>query len=285
MRTPNLSGTLSIVVENTMEKAAIIGCGNMGSAIVDAMLQQEIYTAEEFAIIEKFENSFTKDFSNRSIRVLHNVDDFEGDFTLLILAVKPQDSSKLLMNIGSKTNGETLVISLMAGISLDVLGKGFPIAQIVRCMPNTPCSIHLGMSVYCGNEKATEESFQKTQRILGTMGKALKVDNENMIDAATAISGSGPAYVFYLAEAMKEGAMELGFDENQADVLATRTLLGASTLLDQSNDTARELRRKVTSPGGTTEAALRSYEENDLKRKLIDGFKAAYARSIQLGKL
>ncbi|MCP4749575.1 MAG: pyrroline-5-carboxylate reductase [Proteobacteria bacterium] len=267
-----------------MKKPTIIGCGNMGGAIVDALLQQGIYSAEELTIIEKFRNPLIEKFAEQSATILNRVDDYAGNFELAILAVKPQDSLSVVKDLSAKVNQETLVISIMAGISLPALENELKGAQIVRCMPNTPASIHMGMSVYCGNKAVTQESFRISNKILSAMGKAFQVNDEKMIDAATAISGSGPAYVFYLAEALKEGALELGFDDSQADTLATQTLLGAATLLNKTDDSPEELRRKVTSPGGTTEAALRYYKENGLKKILMGGFQAAYERSLQLGK-
>jgi len=267
-----------------MKKPVVIGCGNMGSAIIRALLQQKIYTAEAFTIVEKQENSFVQQLAKDKAVLLDRFDDLPESLELVILAVKPQDSEIVLKEIASKTDQKTLVLSIMAGISIKSMESHLPHAQIIRCMPNTPCSVHQGMTVYCGNSNVSASSFQMAQQILGAMGKAFQVNDEIMIDAATAISGSGPAYIFFLAEALKEGASRLGFNDEQADLLATQTLLGAAILLDGSPDSPAELRRKVTSPGGTTEAALNYFAENDLKEKLINGFEVSYRRSLELGQ-
>ncbi|MBU2645697.1 pyrroline-5-carboxylate reductase [bacterium] len=267
-----------------MKKPVVIGCGNMGSAIIDALLKQNMFTVGDFTIVEKQENAFTQKFLKEKATILDRLDRLPDDLELVILAVKPQDSKTVLTEIAPKTNQKTMVLSIMAGISIAAMESRLPRAQIIRCMPNTPCSIHQGMTVYCGNSQVSATFFQLAQQILGAMGKAFQVTDEIMIDAATAISGSGPAYVFFLAEALKEGASRLGFNDDQSDMLATQTLLGAAMLLDQSPESPGELCRRVTSPGGTTAAALNRFAESGLKEELIKGFKAAFQRSLELGQ-
>lgn len=267
-----------------MSKPVLIGCGNMGSALADAIIQKGICTAEELTIVEKYKNGYTEKLSETGSQIVDSVDDLTGIQDLVMIAVKPQDAPEVLQNLSPKVSEKTLVISIMAGITVKVMENEIAGAQIIRCMPNTPCAIHLGMSVFCGNGRVSEQSYVTAQSILSAMGRAFRVKDEKMIDAATAISGSGPAYLFYLAEAMKEGAMKLGFDEKQADLLATQTLLGASTLLDRSEDSPEELRRKVSSPGGTTLAATEVFDSKGAKSIFIEGFEAAFQRSIELGK-
>ncbi len=256
----------------------------MGSVLADAIIKKGICSAGELTVIEKFANPYTKRLAKNGTKVLKSFKKLPAKQDLVILAVKPQDSAEVLAEVARKIDEKTLVISIMAGVTLSVLRDKLSDAQIIRCMPNTPCSIQQGMAVYCGNGKVTDHSYVIAHSILSTMGKAFKVDDEIMIDAATAISGSGPAYLFYLAEALKEGAAELGFSDQQAEILATQTLLGASILLNSSDDDPEELRRKVSSPGGTTLEATKVFDSHNLKSTLIEGFKAAYNRSIELGK-
>lgn len=267
-----------------MAKLVLVGCGVMGSAIAEAVIQNGLYNAREMLIVERFRNPHTEQLAKNGATILDSVESLPGTQELILLAVKPQDASKVLQDIKSKTNGQTLVISVMAGITLTAMEAQLAEAQIIRCIPNTPCAILQGMVVYCGNQKVSEAALKTAQSILALMGKAFAVDSEILIDAATAISGSGPAYLFYLAEALQEGAIRLGFTEQQADLLARQTLLGASTLLSQSSDSPAELRRKVTSPKGTTEAAIASFDQNELKSILLKGFQAAFDRSLELGK-
>jgi pyrroline-5-carboxylate reductase len=267
-----------------MAKLVLVGCGVMGSAIAEAVIQKGLYGAGDMLIVEKFTNPHTEQLAKNGATILESVESLKAIQELIILAVKPQDAAKVLQGIKSKTDGSSLVISVMAGITLAVMEAELTQAQLIRCIPNTPCAILQGMAVYCGNQKVSGAALKTAQSILSLMGKAFAVDSEILIDAATAISGSGPAYLFYLAEALQEGAIHLGFTEQQADLLARQTLLGASTLLSQSKDTPRELRRKVTSPKGTTEAAVACFDQNKLKSILLKGFQAAFDRSLELGK-
>jgi pyrroline-5-carboxylate reductase len=266
-----------------MKKPVVIGCGNMGSAIIEALLQQGVYDAQAFTIVEKQENPYIENLVAQKAVVLDEIEKLAGNLELVILAVKPQDSASVMKQVASKVSADTLVISIMAGISIAEIDSLIPGVQIIRCMPNTPCSIQQGMIVYCGNSRVSADSFELAQQVLSATGRAFQVTDEIMIDAATAISGSGPAYVFFLAEALKEGATRLGFSAEQSEMLATQTLLGSAMLLNQSPDSPEELRRKVTSPGGTTEAALKTFAEQQVKEKLIQGFKASYDRSLELG--
>jgi pyrroline-5-carboxylate reductase len=266
------------------KKLTIIGCGNMGSAILQAILHNQIFAGPSITLVEKVKNKTIEQFLLQGVLQIRELDDLSSGQEFIILAVKPQNAEEVLKALQPKVNRKTLVLSIMAGISISVVERELGQLQILRTMPNTPCAINQGMSVYCGNKLVTAESYHLADKILNVLGKALQVKNERMIDAATAISGSGPAYLFHLAESLQEGAIELGFNEEQAQILATQTLLGATLLLDQSTDNAGALRKKVTSPNGTTEAALNSFAENQIKEKLKQGFTAAYKRSIELGR-
>lgn len=267
-----------------MKNIAIIGCGNMGSAVVSALLEKGVQSAEHITIIERKPNHHTAEFAKRGCQILSYIDPFQGMFEVVILAVKPQFCFEAMEEMSSKVNENTVVISIMAGISIREIESYLNKPQVIRAMPNTPCSIFMGMTVYCGNPQVRPENFEMAHNIFSALGTAVLVERERMIDSATAISGSGPAYVFYLAEAMESGAMELGFNRQQAKILVRQTLLGASTLLDHSNESPEDLRKKVTSPGGTTEAAIKQYDKAGIKSELIKGYQAAFDRAVELGK-
>ena len=203
---------------------------------------------------------------------------------IIILAVKPQIADQLLVMLKGSLDSTNLVISIMAGISLEqISGEVYP-AKVIRVMPNTPCQIGAGMSVYCGDNHIPYEDFKFTETILNSMGESLRVKNESLINSAIAISGSGPAYLFCLAESLVLGAQSLGFNEDQANLLVSQTLLGSSKLLSLKEKSAQQLRFEVTSPGGTTEAALAVFESNHVKDILLKGFKTAFERAVELGK-
>ena len=188
-----------------------------------------------------------------------------------------------MQDLALKINTNTLVISLMAGVSINELKLALQTDEIIRSIPNTPCLMSLGMTVFCGHKKIKGESLKVVKRIFSAMGVALKVNDEKKVDAATAISGTGPAYLFFLAESLQKGAVELGFDQDEAHILANQTLFGAANLLHKSDDSAEVLRRKVSSPGGTTEAAMKHYKENRLMEIMVEGYKSAHHRSVELG--
>lgn len=267
-----------------MKKPVMVGCGNMGSAMIEALLQEKRYQPQDITIVEKQPNPFVEQLAEKGATVFGDLAELQDPAAFVVLAVKPQGCVPVLQAVSSKLASESLVMSIMAGISIAQMAEHLQAVQIIRCMPNTPCSVQQGMTVFCGNEAVSEESFALAQQVLEAMGRAFRVNEESMIDAATAISGSGPAYVFFLAEALKEGAAELGFNEEQSDILARQTLLGASILLDRSDEAPEELRRRVTSPGGTTEAALTYFSTQNLKDLLKNGFKASYQRSLELGR-
>ena len=166
---------------------------------------------------------------------------------------------------------------------MKTLEEGLGIRKLVRVMPNTPALVGEGMSVFYASEAVTREGRDWVVRLLSSCGLCLEVDDENAVDAATAVSGSGPAYLFYLAEQMIEAAKNLGFRADQAEVLVKQTLKGASLLL-QNDESAAELRRRVTSPGGTTEAALKRFGEGKVENHLRDGLESAYQRARQLSE-
>ncbi|MDH3381911.1 MAG: pyrroline-5-carboxylate reductase [Flavobacteriaceae bacterium] len=262
----------------------VIGCGNMGSAIIKAILKQGIIVKEKLIVIEKTPNKFTEDLKSQKVAILSSLSRLNSNIKTVILAVKPQAVKETLNPLSVKVDKNSLVISIMAGVTVGFLKENLPKAQIVRTMPNTPCSINQGMTAYFGDQNVTEESFEFTKEILESIGEAVKVDDENLMDAVTAISGSGPAYVFYLAEALNDAALQMGLNAEQSKILSRQTMLGASSLLANSSLDAKKLRENVTSKGGTTEAAIKHFNEMHIKENMIDAFKKAWQKSIELGK-
>ena len=258
----------------------VLGGGNMGSAMVKAALDQGVFSKEETVIFEKMPEKVELLKRELGCQVSLEAMHLEpGD--ILMVAVKPQNYQSPLSWF--KADSTNLIISIMAGISTEAIQDLQPEAQVIRVMPNMPASIGSGMSVYFGNEKVTETSFQITAKLLDACGKSMKVDSENMIDASTAISGSGPAYLFYLAEQMALAAIDLGFTAEQAELLSTQTVYGSSELLDQSAETAETLRKQVTSPGGTTAAAIGTMDSMECNRIINKALKSAYNRARELG--
>ncbi|UCF44551.1 MAG: pyrroline-5-carboxylate reductase [Planctomycetota bacterium] len=207
-----------------------------------------------------------------------------GKVNILVLSVKPQNMVEALESIRDAARAETLIISIAAGIKVSNISAVLGEVPIVRVMPNTPALIGEGASALFANEKA-KPTLSKAEKIFASVGKAVTVDDESLIDAVTAVSGSGPAYYFLLTEEMIRAAGELGLPEDVAKDLVLQTAKGAALLAverDKQGETAAELRRKVTSPGGTTEAALKVFAAKDFSRLVNEALTAARDRSKQL---
>ncbi len=199
----------------------------------------------------------------------------------VLLAVKPQVFAQL--NETMQTIEDRLVVSIMAGISIDTIrqatgGRG----RVIRVMPNTPLLVGKGASGIAPSAEASERDVAFVRALFGAAGLTEVVD-EGLMDAVTAVSGSGPAYLFYLAEAMAEAGAKLGLPADQADRLARQTVLGASTLLNTSEESAAGLRRRVTSPGGTTQAAIEHLDASAVRQHIQDAIGRAEARGRELG--
>ncbi len=204
----------------------------------------------------------------------------------VILAVKPQVMKQVVEDAQQAfRQHRPLLISIAAGITTDSIdawsGGGY---AIIRVMPNTPALIQKGISALYANERVSTDQKQRTESILSAVGKTVWVDKESKLDAVTAVSGSGPAYFFYLIEAVQAGAENLGLQTEDAKLLAIQTAVGSALLAQHSDDSPATLRKKVTSPGGTTEAALKVLESAGVKDSFIQAISAAQNRAVEMSK-
>ena len=202
----------------------------------------------------------------------------------VVLAVKPQDAQGLFDQIRPFVDPQQLFISIMAGIQLEAIQEQLGVTKVIRAMPNLPSQIGMGMTVFTSTDDVTRLELVMVQNLLNTNGKTIYVEKENLIDAATAISGSGPAYVFYFMDAMIKAALEMGFSEAEAELLVSQTFAGATDLYNRFDLSCSDWIKKVASKGGTTEAALKSFEQNLLYQDIKEGVVAAQKRAQELGK-
>ncbi len=202
----------------------------------------------------------------------------------VVLSVKPQDAPALFEHIKPFVDPQQLFISIMAGIQLNAIQERLGVTKVIRAMPNLPSQIGMGMTVFTSTDAVTRLELVMVQNLLNTNGKTIYVEKENLIDAATAISGSGPAYVFYFMDAMIKAALEMGFSEAEAELLVSQTFAGASDLYNRFDLSCSDWIKKVASKGGTTEAALKSFEDNMLYQDIKDGSMAALLRAQELGR-
>jgi pyrroline-5-carboxylate reductase len=200
----------------------------------------------------------------------------------VIMAVKPQNMQEVALQLAPILK-EHLVVSIAAGIRTRDLARWLGTHNVVRCMPNTPALIRSGVTALYAMPAVKPEQCHHAESILASVGSTLWMEDEEMLDAVTAISGSGPAYVFYFIEAMQQAAFELGLDEAQARQVVLDTFLGASKLAESSKEDVASLRARVTSRNGTTERALLSMETNQVKMDIVAAIHAAAVRSRELG--
>jgi len=203
---------------------------------------------------------------------------------IVVLAVKPQ-MMKVVVSAFADVLDTQLVISVAAGLSTDLLSNmlgGY--SNIVRAMPNTPSMIQMGATGLYGTDNISAEQKQLATAVMEASGLVMWVDDEEHMHAVTAVSGSAPAYMFYFIESMVDGAVALGLDKEQASALAMQTMLGAAKMAINSDDAPAELRRKVTSPNGTTQAAVESMQANDIGRQISEAMQACYDRSQALSE-
>lgn len=203
---------------------------------------------------------------------------------LLIFAVKPQDSPTLFGQIKELTEPGQVFLSIMAGVKLHTIATALGGEKVIRAMPNLPAQIGAGVTAFTSTDPVTRIELVMVQNLLNTTGKTIYVEKEEMIDAATAISGSGPAYVYYFMNAMISAARQMGFSDSEAELLVSQTFTGAVGLYNNSNFSCNEWIKRVASKGGTTEAALRVFQETTLFDDIIAGAEAAFKRAKELGQ-
>jgi pyrroline-5-carboxylate reductase len=231
----------------------LIGAGKMGGAMLDGWLARKL-PPKKTVVLEPQPSKAIKALGKRGVRI--NPRDGLGKVAAMVIAVKPQTAPEALPLLASLIDRNTVVVSIMAGRTLSFLESNLPNAAIVRAMPNTPAAIGRGITVAVGNSRVKAPARRLAHALLAATGTVEWVEDETLMDAVTAVSGSGPAYVFLLAEAMAQAGAAAGLPPALAEQLARETVAGSGELLHRSELAAATLRQNVTSPGGTTAAAL-----------------------------
>lgn len=262
-----------------------IGAGNMASALIGGLTQQG-FAAQQLCATDLHQESLRTLEQTFGIQTSTDNSEAVSQADIVILAVKPQVLKSVLTELApALQQRQPLLISIAAGINSDSLdrwsGGNLP---IVRCMPNTPALTQTGASGLYATDKVSAEQKQQTEQILSAVGIALWVQKESEIDAVTAVSGSGPAYYFLMMEAMIDAGEKLGLSRAVAEQLTLQTALGAAKMAQASDVDVAELRRRVTSPGGTTEQALNCFEQGGLRALVEQALNAADQRSTELAE-
>ena len=265
-------------------KIAFIGGGNMGEAMLSALLDRGLTTPDAVRV------SDTREERRQELRQKYGVDvtadsrlaTDKGD--VVVLAIKPQNLAEVMADLSGCLEPTQLVLSIVAGARLDTLCQGLDHRHTVRSMPNTPAQIGEGITVWTATDVVTEQQKKWAGAILGAMGKEIYVDDERYLDMATAVSGSGPAYFFLFVESLIEAAMNIGLPRDLAEKLVVDTMLGSGHLIQKSDKTPTELRQMVTSRGGTTAEALSQFEKGGFSKLVTQAVAAAYNKAKELGK-
>lgn len=258
-----------------------IGGGNMASALIGGLLKRG-FSPAHIRVVEINPESCTRLHNEYGVRASADLAEGVARCELIVLAVKPQQLHELALQLAPALSGQ-LIISIAAGVRAKDLARWLCSENIVRAMPNTPALIRSGITGLYPLPSVSAAQRHDAQTIMTAVGSTLWLESETMMDAVTAVSGSGPAYVFYFIEAMQQAAIELGFNQEDARRLVLDTFMGASKLAEESNEDASLLRARVTSKNGTTERAILSMEANQVKQHIVSALHAAALRSEEMG--
>ncbi|WAI88887.1 Pyrroline-5-carboxylate reductase [Psychrobacter sp. SC65A.3] len=267
------------------KKISFIGGGNMAQALISGLVSCGVKPS--LITVADPSSEAREQLAAKGLNTVDPTADAKAaviDADIVVLAVKPQ-VMKAVVSSFSDILDKQLVISVAAGLSTELLSDmlgGYD--NIVRAMPNTPAMIQMGATGLYGTDNISAEEKQLATAVMEASGLVMWVDNEEHMHAVTAVSGSAPAYMFYFIESMIDGAVALGLDKEQASALAMQTMLGAAKMAMGSEDAPSELRRKVTSPNGTTQAAVESMQANDIGRQIGEAMQACYDRSQALSE-
>lgn len=255
----------------------------MGRALAAGVIRQGVCKPAEVLVVEPVESA-REQAERLGCTVAEIPDERVTKAAVVLLAVKPQQAREAMGEVKPVIAANAVVVSIMAGVKMSALEDGLAHNVLVRVMPNTPAQVGLGMSVYHASPNVTSRQLEAVETVLKASGEVLAVDSEDAIDAATAVSGSGPAYVFYLAEHWVAAAIKLGFTEPQAAQLVQQTLIGATALWRSASAPPAALREQVTSKGGTTAAALEVLNGGGVGRAVESAVTRAYERAKELGR-
>ncbi len=266
-----------------MKKIGFVGAGNMAGALIRGLLRAGQYDSGDIVAADPVDVQLRRLKRAHKIDVVRDNRELVKQSQTVILAVKPQTMAAVLDEIRSEVNPRKLFVSIAAGFPLRRLEAGLGgQARVVRVMPNTPVLVGRGISVAVAGSKATPADLKQTLKLFKAVGEAVSITGEDLLDAVTALSGSGPAFVYLFAESLIEGGVRGGLPQNLAAQLAHATLGGAAAMLAESGLTSRELREMVVSPGGTTQAGLSTLESHHFREALIAAVEAATRRAREL---
>lgn len=265
----------------------IVGAGRMGGALLSGWIKgrRKAMKAEQLTILDPTPSDVAVTAIEQGARVINAPDGSLNNISCVLLAIKPQMFDTLGPSIAEYLPEGCLIISILAGTTMSRLNETFPGRAIIRAMPNTPAAIGAGITAFTGGPDVSKAQRKLARQLLSAGGFVHEVESEHMIDVVTAVSGSGPAYIFHMVEALEAAAISIGLTEGLAADFARQTIIGAGALLQESPQSATELRQAVTSPNGTTQAALDVLMSADgLPPLMREAVNAALKRAKELGQ-
>lgn len=268
-----------------IKKISFIGAGAMAEAIIAGILQQQILTKEQVFVTNKSDEQRLKILKDTyNIQCLTNKEKVVQGADIIVLSMKPQDVEIAIADIKSYISPDQLIVSVVAGVSTERINELLEQdIQIIRVMPNTSASVGESATALSLGTYANAEHLEKAEMLFKTIGQTVVVDEKDM-HIVTAISGSGPAYIYYLVEAMELAAIDAGCDEETANKLIVQMIKGASRMLETSEKPAEQLRKEITSPEGTTEAGLKELASHNFQEAVQSCVEKARIRSVELGE-
>lgn len=265
-------------------KIAFIGGGSMGTTYARAFVTSKIIHSNDLLIIDKDRDKLKKLSEDGVGNQFEEIDGKLKEYDVIFLAVKPQDFRKIAEKLRKYLSKKQLVISIMAGIKIKAIREALNHENVVRAMPNTPAQLGFGITGFTASKSVTQKTLSQVDTLLETTGKAIFMKDEKLIDAVTAISGSGPAYFFYFIKYMVEAGTSLGLEPHVSAMLVKQTMLGSFQMVSNTPLSLDELIKSVASKGGTTEAALIQFEKASMGKTIVKALHAAEKRAEEISK-
>jgi pyrroline-5-carboxylate reductase len=265
-------------------RIAFIGGGVMGEAMIRGLLVQKIVEPGQIIVSDPWEERLDYLKTRHAVVTTKSNAEAAEEGQIVVFSIKPQSLPVVMPEIRGHLRRQDLLLSIIAGAPIKKLADGVAHASVIRAMPNTPAQIGQGITVWTATSEVSDRHKEQARAILGSLGQEIFVEDERFLDMTTALSGTGPGYVFMVMEAMIDAGVHMGFSRHIASQLVFQTMRGSVEYAAQSGKHVAELRNQVTSPGGTTAEALYHMEKGGLRTVISRGIWAAYQRSISLGR-
>jgi pyrroline-5-carboxylate reductase len=264
-------------------KVLVIGAGNMGLTYSEGMAKSPLLNRKNLMIHDVSEDLLNKLSEVSYYDTFDNLQDCVPNADVVFLAVKPYHSEELFARMKPMLDEQQIIVSLMAGVTIENIQNGLNVKKVVRTMPNLPAKVGKGVTSYTESKEVSRVELLMIRNLLDTTGQSIRVKNEDFINKSTGISGSGPAYIFYFMASMLDAAKKMGFSDHDSKILVSNTFEGAVHLFNESDLSPEKWMDRVASKGGTTRAALDSMDDNNVKQLIQDAAYAAFNRAVELG--